>query len=112
MMPSVLFSNGRRSPRRAASARCEMLGLGGGGAASGISHSGQGWMPGSAITSRPAAGHQICTEATLLEQGFTAGQLGWLVYSGFAKLRRGGGYTRAKEFRVKITEAGQRVIAE
>jgi hypothetical protein len=51
-----------------------------------------------------------CTEATLLEQGFTAGQLGWLVYSGFAKLRRGGGY--AKVFRVKVTAAGQRAIAE
>jgi hypothetical protein len=51
-----------------------------------------------------------CTEAMLLEQGFTAGQLGYLVYAGFAKLRRGGGY--AKVFRVKITEAGQRAIAE
>jgi hypothetical protein len=51
-----------------------------------------------------------CTEGTLLEQGFTAGQLGYLVYAGFAKLRRGGGY--AKVFRMKITEAGQRAIAE
>jgi DNA-binding MarR family transcriptional regulator len=51
-----------------------------------------------------------CTEATLLKQGFTTGQLGHLVYAGFAKLRRGGGY--AKVFRVKITEAGQRAIAE
>jgi hypothetical protein len=51
-----------------------------------------------------------CTEAMLLEQGFTAGQLGWLVYSGFAKLRRGGGY--AKVFRVKITATGQRAIGE
>jgi hypothetical protein len=25
----------------------------------------------------------------LLEQGFTTGQLGWLVYAGLAKLRRG-----------------------
>jgi hypothetical protein len=52
-----------------------------------------------------------CTEATLLEQGFTAGQLGYLVYAGFAKLRRGGGYS-PKVFRLKITEAGQRAIAE
>jgi hypothetical protein len=51
-----------------------------------------------------------CTEPTLLEQGFTAGQLGWLVYSGFAKLRRGGGY--AKVFRVKITDAGRKAIVE
>jgi hypothetical protein len=28
-----------------------------------------------------------CTEATLLEQGFTAGQLGYLVYAGLVKLR-------------------------
>jgi hypothetical protein len=53
-----------------------------------------------------------CTEATLLKQGFTTGQLGHLVYAGFAKLRRGGGHTSAKVFRVKITEAGQRAIAE
>jgi hypothetical protein len=53
-----------------------------------------------------------CTEATLLEQGFTAGELGWLVYSGFAKLRRGSGHTSTKVFRVKITAAGQRAIAE
>jgi hypothetical protein len=52
-----------------------------------------------------------CTEATLLEQGFTAGQLGYLVYAGFAKLRRGG-HTSAKVFRVKITSVGQRAIAE
>ena len=48
-----------------------------------------------------------CTEEKLLEQGFTTGQLGWLVYTGFAKLRRAGGYMSAKEFRVKITEAGR-----
>ena len=30
-----------------------------------------------------------CTEATLLEQGFTTGQLGHLVHAGLAKLRRG-----------------------
>jgi hypothetical protein len=53
-----------------------------------------------------------CTEEVLLEQGFTAGQLGWLVYAGLAKLRRGGGFTSAKVLRVKITEAGQRAIAE
>jgi hypothetical protein len=53
-----------------------------------------------------------CTEEALLAQGFTAGELGWLVYSGFAKLRRGGGHTSAKVLRVKITEAGQKAIAE
>jgi hypothetical protein len=54
-----------------------------------------------------------CTEEVLLEQGFTAGQLGYLVYAGFAKLRRGGGYyIRPREFRVKITEAGRKAIAE
>jgi DNA-binding MarR family transcriptional regulator len=51
-----------------------------------------------------------CTEATLLKQGFTTGQLGHLVYAGFAKLRRGGGY--AKVFRMKITAAGREAIAE
>ena len=50
-----------------------------------------------------------CTEATLLEQGFTAVQLGYLVYAGLAKLRGAG---RPKMFRVKIAEAGQRAIAE
>ena len=50
-----------------------------------------------------------CTEATLLKQGFTAAQLGPLVYAGLAKLRRAG---RPKVFRVKITEAGQRAVAE
>jgi hypothetical protein len=53
-----------------------------------------------------------CTEATLLEQGFTAGQLGYLVYAGFAKLRRGGRHTGPKVFLVKITETGQRAIAD
>jgi hypothetical protein len=47
---------------------------------------------------------------TLLEQGFTTGQLGYLVYAGLAKLRRGGGY--AKVFRMKITAAGREAIAE
>jgi hypothetical protein len=42
-------------------------------------------------------------------QGFTAVQLGPLVYAGLAKLRGAG---RPKVFRVKITEAGQRAIAE
>jgi hypothetical protein len=41
--------------------------------------------------------HSGCTEARLLKQGFTAGQLGYLVYAGFAKLRRGGGYASPKE---------------
>jgi hypothetical protein len=40
-----------------------------------------------------------CTEEVLLAQGFTAAQLGWLVYAGLAKLRRGGGFTSAKVFR-------------
>jgi hypothetical protein len=53
-----------------------------------------------------------CTEEAFLAQGFTAGQVGYLVYAGFAKLRRGGGYASPKVFRVKITEAGQRAIAE
>jgi hypothetical protein len=50
------------------------------------------------------------TEEKLLEQGFTTGQLGHLVYAGFAKLRRGGGPT--KMLRMKITEAGKWAIAE
>jgi hypothetical protein len=54
-----------------------------------------------------------CSEEVLLAQGFTVGQLGWLVYAGFAKLRRTGGYmVSAKEFRVKITEAGRKAIAD
>jgi hypothetical protein len=48
------------------------------------------------------------TEATLLKQGFTAVQLGYLVYAGLAKLR---GESRPKVLRVKITAAGQRAIA-
>jgi hypothetical protein len=50
-----------------------------------------------------------CTEATLLEQGFTAGHLGHLVFTGLAKLR---GTSRPKVFRVKITAAGRKAIAE
>jgi hypothetical protein len=62
---------------------------------------------------RLLAGHPGgCTEEMLLEQGFTTGQLGWLVYAGFAKLRRAGGYMSAKEFRVKITEAGRKAIEQ
>jgi hypothetical protein len=53
-----------------------------------------------------------CTEAMLLEQGFTARQLGYLVYARFAKIRRGGDYTSPMEFRVKITAAGKRAILE
>jgi hypothetical protein len=45
----------------------------------------------------------------LLEQGFTAVQLSQLVYAGLAKLRGAG---RPKVLRVKITEAGQKAIAE
>jgi hypothetical protein len=52
-----------------------------------------------------------CTEVKLLKQGFTTGQLGHLVYAGFAKIRRGGrGYATA--FRVKITAAGRKAITE
>jgi len=50
-----------------------------------------------------------CTEATLLKQGFTAAQLGYLVYAGLAKLR---GSDRPDVFRVKITAAGRRAMAE
>jgi hypothetical protein len=53
-----------------------------------------------------------CTDAMLLEQGFTTGQLGHLVYAGLAKLRAGAGPTGAKVFRVKITAAGRKAIAE
>jgi hypothetical protein len=49
-----------------------------------------------------------CTEATLLEQGFTAVQLSQLVFTGLTKLR---GESRPKVFRVKITEAGRNAIA-
>jgi len=49
------------------------------------------------------------TEATLLKQGFTVGQIGYLVYAGLAKLRRVG---PTKVFRVKITAAGRRAMAE
>ena len=49
-----------------------------------------------------------CTEATLLEQGFTTRQLSQLVFTGLAKLRVVG---RPKMFRVKITEAGRKAIA-
>jgi hypothetical protein len=50
-----------------------------------------------------------CTEATMLEQGFTVGQLNRLVIARLAKLRLGDG---GKAFLVKITAAGQRAIAE
>jgi hypothetical protein len=54
-----------------------------------------------------------CPEMVLLTQGFTTAQLGWLVYAEFAKLRRMSGYMmKPKEFRVKITEAGRKEIAE
>jgi hypothetical protein len=51
-----------------------------------------------------------CTEARLLQQGFTTGQLGHLVHAGLAKLRGGAGLT--KVYRVKITAAGRKAIAE
>jgi hypothetical protein len=50
-----------------------------------------------------------CTEARLLEQGFTTGQLSELVFEGLAKLRAVSGPVK---FRVKITKAGQRALAE
>jgi hypothetical protein len=50
-----------------------------------------------------------CTEARLLANGFTAGQVGWLVSAGLAKLR-GAGHSTV--FRVKITKVGQKAIAE
>jgi hypothetical protein len=51
-----------------------------------------------------------CDEAMLLAQGFTTGQLGHLVHTGLAKLRAAAG--RTKVFRVKITAAGRKAIAE
>jgi hypothetical protein len=50
-----------------------------------------------------------CPEAMLLEQGFTVGQLGQLVFSRLAKIRPAG---RQKVFLVKITAAGLKAIAE
>jgi hypothetical protein len=48
-------------------------------------------------------------EEVLLAQGFTTGQLGWLVYVGLAKLRLGAG---GRVHLVKITAAGRKAIAE
>jgi hypothetical protein len=45
----------------------------------------------------------------LLEQGFTVGQLGQLVFSRLPKIRPAG---RQKVFLVKITAAGLKAIAE
>jgi hypothetical protein len=50
-----------------------------------------------------------CKGAMLIEQGFTAGQLGHLIFVGLAKLRPAG---RRKVFLVKITAAGWKAIAE
>jgi hypothetical protein len=50
-----------------------------------------------------------CTEAKLLEQGFTVGQLSSLVYAGLATLRRKG---PTMALWVKITKAGRKAIAE
>jgi hypothetical protein len=58
------------------------------------------------LARRPRYGYK---EASLLEQGFTTGQLGWLVYAGLAKLRAAAG---GKVLRVKITAAGRKAIAE
>jgi hypothetical protein len=49
-----------------------------------------------------------CAEEVLLAQGFTTGQLGWLVSIGLAKLRLGPG---GKVPLVKITAAGRKAIA-
>ena len=49
-----------------------------------------------------------CSEASLLEQGFTIVQVGELVFTGLTKLRAAG---RPGGFVVKITSAGQRRIA-
>jgi hypothetical protein len=49
---------------------------------------------------------------TLLEQGFTTGQLGHLVHAGLAKLRAKQGHTGTKVFVVKIASAGRKAIAE
>jgi hypothetical protein len=51
-----------------------------------------------------------CTEEVLLAQGFTAGQLGYLVSVGLAKLRAIGGGQKGV-FRLKITAAGRKAIA-
>jgi hypothetical protein len=45
----------------------------------------------------------------LLGHGFTAGQLGYFIFLGFAKLPPLG---RQKAFRVKITEEGRKAIAQ
>jgi hypothetical protein len=50
-----------------------------------------------------------CSEWVLLKQGFTAGQLGHLVFTGLAKLRAVAGPSK---FLVKITRAGRKAIAE
>jgi hypothetical protein len=48
-----------------------------------------------------------CTEAMLLEQGFTVVQLGELIFREFAKIRPAG---RQKVFLVKITAAAMKAI--
>ena len=53
-----------------------------------------------------------CTEATLLKQGFTTGQLSQLVFIGLAKIRRAGGIGRPKLLLVKVTAAGRKAITE
>jgi hypothetical protein len=53
-----------------------------------------------------------CAEEVLLEQGFTAGQLGYLVFARLAKLRTLAGRPSRPTFVVKITEAGRKAIAE
>jgi hypothetical protein len=50
-----------------------------------------------------------CAEAVMLDQGFTVGQLGHLVFHGLAKIR---GDERQRVFLMKITAAGQRGIAK
>jgi hypothetical protein len=57
------------------------------------------------LAHRPAG----ITEAKLLQQGFTAGQLSPLVIAGLVNLRRG---SRPTVLRVKITAAGRKAIVE
>jgi hypothetical protein len=53
-----------------------------------------------------------CAEEVLLAQGFTTGQLGWLVSVGLATLRRGRRGIGRDVLLVKIAAAGRKAIAE
>jgi hypothetical protein len=50
-----------------------------------------------------------CAEITLLDQGFSVGQLAELIFEGFAKIRAAG---RPRVFVVKLAAAGRKAIAE